>query len=85
MPTKDEFREELKARFRRATERGADHIEVNSGELHRAIGGYPSQNHQMPSCCDVMHEEQRTGDEVISSPASGHGASLTIRYKLPRR
>ena len=26
----------------------------------------------------------RPGDEVISSPPSGRGASLTIRYTLPR-
>lgn len=85
MPTKDEFQEELRARFRRATERGASEIEVNSGELHRALGGYPADKHQMPTCCDVMHEETRVGDEVLSSPPSGRGASLTIRYKLPRR
>lgn len=84
MPTKDEFREELHARFRRATERGAKQIVVNSGELHRALGGYPGQGHQMPSCSDVMHEAQRATDEVLSSPPSGRGASLTIRYRLPR-
>jgi hypothetical protein len=85
MPNKDEFCEELHARFRRAVERGANEIEVISGELHRSLGGYPDANHQMPSCCDVMHEECRAGDVVISAPPSGRGASLKINYKLPRR
>lgn len=84
MVTKDEFRAELTARIRRAELRGAKALEVNSGELHRSLGGYPKSPHQMPSCCDVMHEEQRAGDEIISAPPKGRGASLTIRYKLPR-
>lgn len=84
MPRKDEFEGELLARFRRAAERGAATLEVNSGELHRSLGSYPSANHQMPSCCDVMHQHVRRGDEIVSSPPSGRGASLTIRYRIPR-
>lgn len=51
MPTKDEFTTELRARFRRAQERDAEFIDINSGELHRALGGHPAAKHQMPSCC----------------------------------
>jgi hypothetical protein len=84
MPSKDEFRAELRARLRRAELRGAAELEVNSGELHRALGGYPTSPHQMPSCCDVMYEERRAGDEIVAAPPKGRGASLTICYKLPR-
>ena len=84
VPTKAEFTAELRARFRRAAERGADEVEINSGELHRSLGGYPGTNHQMPSCCHAMHDELRSGDEIVSSPPSGRGASLTIKYRLPR-
>lgn len=84
MPIKDEFEAELHARLRRATERGAESVEINSGELHRSLGGYPSPNHQMPTCCTVMNDACRSGDEVITSPPSGKGATLTIRYRLPR-
>jgi len=31
-----------------------------------------------------MYHEQKVGDEVISRPPKGKGASLTIRYRLPR-
>lgn len=84
MPTKEEFTTELRARFGRANERGAENIEIDAGELHRSLGGYPAPKHQMPSCCDAMHEQLKPGDDVVSGPPSGRGASLTIRYALPR-
>jgi hypothetical protein len=39
----------------------------------------------MPSCCEAMYAEKRTGDVIIARPPEGMGASLTIRYKLPRK
>jgi hypothetical protein len=84
MPTAEEFQKELDARFRLAADAGAPNIEINSGELHRKLGGYPQAGHQMPTCCNVMYREQRLGDAVVSAPPKGKGASLTIRYRLPR-
>ena len=84
LPTADDFRKELSAQLARGTKRGAAHLEVNSGELHRVLGGYPGPNHRMPICCEVMRREINDGDEVISEPMGGKGASLTVRYKLPR-
>jgi hypothetical protein len=85
MATIDDFRSELRAQIRRAEARGAPHVEVNAGELHRQMGGYPGPKHRMPVCCEAMYGEKRDGDEIISAPAKGKGAKLTIRYKLPRR
>jgi hypothetical protein len=31
-----------------------------------------------------IYDEQRAGDEVLSRPKKGKGASLTMRYRLPR-
>jgi len=84
MASVHDFRMELRAQLERAQKRGAPHIEINAGELHRRLGGYPGPSHQMPSCCQAMHVENRPGDEVIVSPPEGKGATLTIRYKLPR-
>ena len=84
MPTVEDFRRELRAQFRLAKTKGASYIEVNSGDLHRKLGGYPGQRHAMPSCCNVMNEEKGISDTVVSSPPKGRGASLTIRYKIPR-
>lgn len=78
------FQSELKAQLSRAADRGAPSVVINSGELHRAIGGYPGRNHRMPVCCEAMYAEKRDGDRVISSPPKGKGASLSIEYKPPR-
>ena len=84
MPTTDDFKSELRKQLGRAEKRGAASVEINSGELHRVVGGYPGTGHRMPMCCRAMYAEQRAGDEILSQPEKGKGASLTIRYQLPR-
>jgi len=82
--TANNFRQELTGLFSRAQDAGRTSIDVNSGELHRSLGGYPGPRHRMPVCCDVMYQEMRDGDRILNAPEKGKGASLTIRYKLPR-
>jgi hypothetical protein len=86
MPTADEFRTELTAQISRASRQGRSHVEVNAGELHRVIGGYPPKSggqHRMPLCCEVMRAEAKhRRAEVIYETESGQSASLTIRYYL---
>jgi hypothetical protein len=84
VPSSGDFRKELAAQIARAEKRGAPHVDINSGELHRIVGGYPGSNHRMPMCCNVMHHECRGGDKILSGPPKGKGATLTIRYGLPR-
>lgn len=88
MPNMDVFRAELKAQIDRAQKQGRPHIEVNAGELHRFVGGYPpkeGQTHAMPSCCNALMEEFNRGNaEIIHKTESGHAPALTIRFKLPR-
>jgi len=84
MPSKDEFRRELLRQLKVEAARGAPSVLINSGELHRSVGGYPGPNARMPSCCAAMYHEQRLGDEIVNKPPKGKGASLSIRYRLPR-
>ena len=85
MPTSEEFREQLHEVFRVATQRGQKSVTVEARSLHRAVGGYPNRgNHRMPVCCEVMRSEVHQGDLVLSEPPKKRGASLTIRYSLPR-
>ncbi len=88
MPTTDDFRVELRAQITRAQRQGRPHVEVNAGELHRTLGGYPRKHgssHSMPSCCNVMRDEFVRGkDEIIHETDSGQAPALTIRYHLPR-
>ena len=57
-----------------------NYIDLVSGDIHRAVGGYPSSNHRMPVCCDVMYSRMRKNDVVLSAPPKGKGATLRIRY-----
>lgn len=84
MPKIDDFRQELRKQLARASASGAKSVQINSGDLHREVGGYPGPKHALPSCCNAMIEAKRTGDVIVSQPPKGKGATLTIRYKLPR-
>jgi hypothetical protein len=46
--------------------------------------GYPGIDHKLPSCCRVMRSMMRSADEIVRSSPKGYGATLTIRYHLPR-
>jgi 5-methylcytosine-specific restriction protein A len=52
--TRQDFEKELKRQLAVAQAQGKTHVDINSGELHRDVGGYPSQDYRMPICCDVM-------------------------------
>ena len=85
MPTSEEFREQLFEAFRIALQDGQETVVVNAGYLHRAVGGYPNRDtSRMPVCCNVMLRAMRKGDGIVSQPPKRRGATLTIRYVLPR-
>lgn len=86
MPTAEEFKNELHRMMLEATSAGEESVEVNAGHLHRRVGGYPGRNHRMPVCCQVMRAALApdAGDVILQEPAGGQGASLTVRYVLPR-
>ena len=79
-----EFEKALTKRMREAASLGHDYVDINAGDLHREVGIYPDRNHSMPTCCRVMRAAMRAGDVGLSEPPKGNGASLTIRYQLPR-
>ena len=81
----EDFRQALDGKLRTASASGAPHLDVNAGELHRGLGGYPGPAHRMSACCAAMRSVMRSGDVVLAEPPSGSGASLTIRCRLPRR
>lgn len=85
LPTADDFRQQLDALFHIATQQKQPFVMVEAGDLHRVVGGYPNMgNHRMPLCCRVMRSELHMGDVIVCEPPKGQGASLTIRYVLPR-
>jgi hypothetical protein len=78
----DTFRKEIERLMCKAKESGYKYIDINSGEVHRNVGGYPSKNHRMANCCQVMQFMMKAGEEILSVPPKGKGATLTIRYYL---
>ncbi len=86
MPNAEDFKNELHRMMLEAMREGKESAEINAGELHRRVGDYPGRNHRMPICCQVMRAALApdAGDVILEEPPSGQGASLTIRYVLPR-
>ena len=86
MPTADEFREELFRMMHEGFRQQRLYVDINAGELHSRLGDYPGPNHRMPVCCEVMKVAmaEDAGDRILQQPESGQGASLTVRYVLPR-
>ncbi|RLI39941.1 HNH endonuclease [Candidatus Bathyarchaeota archaeon] len=85
MPTRADFQRVLNSIFNQAESKGLKFVDVTAGDLHRKVGGYPGPNHRMPLCCSVMKQNMQEGDIILYQPPSGQGASLRIRYKLPRK
>ena len=83
MPTRKDFQNALDELFREGSGKSARYIDIRAGNLHRKVGGYPG-NHRMPTCCDVMRENIQPRDNILHEPPKGKGASLEIRYSLPR-
>jgi 5-methylcytosine-specific restriction protein A len=84
MPSTDDFQAELDSIFSFAEKKRLTAIIIKSGDLHRLVGGYPGTDHRMPLCCTVMRENMMGGDEVLSEPPRGTGATLIIQYRFPR-
>jgi len=84
LPNMRDFQKELNEIFEIAQNQGNPHVDVKSGDLHRRVGGYPKHNHRMPLCCKIMKQNMKQGDQILQQPPSGQGATLLIRYKLPR-
>lgn len=82
--TRADFEQALASIFRDAEGRAADSVEVRASDLHRAVGGYPGRDHRMPVCCDAMRRTMTPTDLLLTAPPKGHGASLRIRYDIPR-
>lgn len=82
--TKSDFVTTLRKLLQEAEKAGKTSIDVRAAALHTDVGIYPARGHSMPTCCTVMYEEMKPGDEILVTPAGGKGPSLLVQYKLPR-
>ncbi len=83
-PKSQDFQTYLGALLKRAENDRESFFIIESGDLHRQVGGYPGINHRMPICCDVMYGMMQQGDQILYAPPKGKGASLKIQYQIPR-
>ena len=81
-PNSDDIANEIIKIQNEAREHGLREIQINSGDLHRRLGGYPGKDHRMPLVCHVMDQFMTKRDEIICAPPSGIGASKTNCYYL---
>jgi hypothetical protein len=79
-PTAWEFRNKLTVILNTARQKGQSYVDIESGSLHKDVGGDANAHHRMPVCCEVMMKMMRNGDSILKEPPSEHGATLTIRY-----
>ena len=82
--TNNDFQAELERLFTTAQKCGFVAVEVCAGALHRRVGDYPGADHRMPVRCGVMRKSMNDSDSVVDEPEKGIGATLIIRYSLPR-
>lgn len=72
-PRREDFQSALDSAFRMGEEAGKAFVEVHAGTLHRAVGGYPSKDSRMPTCCAVMRAAMMPGDVVLAAPPRAPG------------
>lgn len=85
-PTLDDFASALLGRFREARAVGRRWMYVTAIDVHREVAGPAAGDagDLMPLCCGAMRAAMRDGDTVLCESPGGDGATLTIRYLLPR-
>ena len=74
IPTAEEFQVTLRAWMQGAEHASETTVEINSGQLHREVGGYPGQNHRMPMCCAAIRNERGGCDPTGASEETGRFA-----------
>ena len=86
LPNTKDFEDALDFIFRFKTiSEHADYVEIQSGDLHKILGGYPNNgNHRMAACCSAMRNKMNDKDLILNESNSGKSTKLLIRYYLPR-
>src|ERR1700761_2204663 len=86
MATAAEFRQALIDAMHQTELKGQPFLDITAGELHTAVGGYPGDQNRMPMCCRMMRmlAIEGWGDLTVQESTTRKGATLRIRYRLPR-
>ncbi|HJJ28581.1 MAG TPA: hypothetical protein O0X70_04240 [Methanocorpusculum sp.] len=77
--TAADFHHELYRRFDGAGEKARALI-ISAGDLHKSLRAA----NRMEAAANTLYDMQNIGDVILSVPSGGAGASLEIRFALPR-
>src|SRR6266508_5366309 len=80
-PTAWDVRNKLTVILNTAKHSGEPYVDVESSNLHKALGGDPNFP-RMPICHDVMTRMMHPGDSILKETGNGDGATMMIRYIL---
>lgn len=78
--TAADFYHALYRRFDAAAAAGEPDLVVSAGDLHKSL----KAANRLSLCCNCMYDTQNIGDSIVNVPSGGVGATLSIRYVLPR-
>ena len=85
IPEIADFEKALNDWFCDAEKEGLPFINIRADDLHARVGDYPGPFHRMATCCEVMYEHYIPAvDKIKQFPPKGKGASMEIKYHLPR-
>lgn len=79
-PTKAEIQTALYDIFRQALNKKKLFLEVNSCELHLKVGGYPSTDHRIQLCIEVLRENDEPDPYRSTRPPDPKDGVITVRY-----
>lgn len=82
MVSTDQFRQEIKSRFKLAGAQGRQDLTIECGELYRSISKLPVFDPWMIFCCNAMRAEMAKTDHLVFD--QDESSLLKIHYSLPR-
>ena len=82
MPTAWDFRNKLTVILNTARHSGKPYVDVESGHLHKELGGDSDSRHRLPIFHEVMTRMMRRGDLILKDPRNDDGSTMLVRYIL---
>ena len=79
-PTAWDFRNKLTVILNTAKHSGKPYVDVESGNLHKELGGDSNSRHRLPIFHEVMTKMMRRGDLILKEPRNSDGATMLVRY-----
>jgi hypothetical protein len=83
MVSTEQFRQEIRSRFKLASALGRPDLTTECGELYRSVSKIPVFDPWMIFCCNAMRAEMAMTDRLMFDDSKA--SLLTIHYKFPRR